>query len=100
MKTLEGVKDDGGKLKLSKVPPNIIDAIATVRAYGERKYKDAENWRSISPERWHEALLRHVREMWEDPWHVDEESGLPTLWHVATNAAFLCACMERSNSHD
>lgn len=93
----EGAKNDDGKLKLSKVPPEIIDAIAAVRDFGAQKYGAAENWRAISPDRWHEALLRHVRAMWEDPRHIDEESGLPTLWHVATNVAFLCACMEGEN---
>lgn len=96
MKTFEGAKDDGGKLKLSRVPPDIIDAIAAVREFGFRKYGKAENWRSISPDRWHEALLRHVRAMWEDSWHIDEESGLPTLWHVATNVAFLCAWVDNT----
>lgn len=97
---MECVKDDDGKLKLSKVPPEVIDAIAKIREYGAMKYEGADDWRDIGPERWHEALLRHVREMWEDPYHIDDESGLPTLWHVATNVAFLCACMERSNLND
>lgn len=87
---IDGAKDDYNKLKLSKVPPEIIYAIAHVRDYGHQKYGDAENWKSISPDRWHEALLRHVVAMWDDPWHLDPESGLPSLWHVATNAAFLC----------
>lgn len=95
MTKLEGAKHDGGKLKLSLVPPEIIDAIAETRKYGYEKYGAAENWRSISPDRWHEALLRHVREMWNDPYHIDEESGLPSLWHLATNAAFLCFCMRK-----
>lgn len=90
---LEGAKYDTGKLKLSRVPPAVITAIATVREFGFRKYGEAENWRSISPDRWHEALLRHALEMWNDPYHIDEESGLPSLWHLATNAAFLCACL-------
>lgn len=88
---IAGAKDDHNKLKLSRVPPEVIDAIAKVRDFGCLKYGDAENWKSISPDRWHEALLRHVVAMWNDPWHIDEESGLPSLWHVATNAAFLCA---------
>lgn len=87
----KGAKDDQGKLRLSEVPPEIIEAIAHVRDYGHQKYGDAENWKAISPDRWHEALLRHVVAMWADPWHIDPESGLPSLWHVATNAAFLCA---------
>lgn len=90
----EGAKHDDGKLKYSYVPPEIIDAIAIVRDFGNKKYSDPDNWRSISPDRWHEALLRHVREIWNDPRHIDEESGLPTLWHVATNVAFLCACLQ------
>lgn len=91
---LEGAKYDGGKLKLSRVPPEIIIAIAAVRDFGHEKYREAENWRAVSPDRWHEALLRHALSMWEDPYHIDDESGLPTLWHLATNAAFLCACLE------
>lgn len=97
---LECAKDDDGKLQLSKVPPDVIDAIAKVREYGSMKYKGADDWRAISPDRWHEALLRHVLAMWEDPWSIDMESGLPCIWHVATNAAFLCAWVaRRSNSH-
>lgn len=61
------------------------------RGYGLAKYAEAEDWRSIEPERWHEALLRHVLAIWEDSTHIDEESGLPSLWHVMTNGAFLCA---------
>lgn len=94
MKQFEGAKYDDGKLKYSLVPPEVMDAIAAVRDYGYKKYGEAENWRSISPDRWHEALLRHVREIWEDPCHIDEESGLPSLWHLVTNAAFLCACLK------
>ena len=84
-------KDDNGKLKLSRVPPELIEAVARVRDFGDRKYTDPENWKHIAPERWHEALLRHVLAIWNDPMHIDEESGLPSLWHVACNAAFLCA---------
>lgn len=91
---LPGAKYDEDKLKLSLVPPEIIDAIAEIRRHGMKKYKESENWRSISPDRWHEALLRHTREIWNDPCHIDEDSGLPSLWHLATNVAFLCACLE------
>lgn len=94
MQKFEGAKYDDGKLRYSTIPPEVLDAIAAVRDYGYKKYGEAENWRSIKPERWHEALLRHVRAMWDDPLHIDEESGLPSLWHVATNVAFLCACFD------
>lgn len=64
------------------------------REYGLAKYAEAEGWRSIEPERWHDALLRHILAIWEDPTHIDEESGLPSLYHVITNGSFLCACLK------
>ena len=91
---IEGTKNDNGKLKLSRVPPELIEAVAKVRDFGDRKYTDPENWKRIAPERWHEALLRHVLAIWNDPMHIDEESGLPSLWHVACNAAFLCSALK------
>lgn len=42
-------------------------------------------------EKWLDALLRHVLHIWDNPLALDYESGLPALWHVITNAAFLCA---------
>lgn len=86
---IQGAKYDNGKPKLSTVPNGIVYAIEKVRAYGFAKYKEAENWKSIDPERWHEALLRHVMRIWEDPTAVDPESGLPHLWHIAANVDFL-----------
>lgn len=94
---LAGAKNDDGKLKMSYVPPEIIRAVAMIRDYGNRKYAEPQNWRSVDPAKFHEALLRHILNMWED-WHsVDEESGLPTLYHVACNVAFLCAFLMKEN---
>lgn len=86
---IQGAKYDGDKPNLSTVPPGIIYAIERVRAYGFAKYEEAENWKTIDPKRWHEALLRHVLRIWNDPMAVDPESGLPHLWHIATNVDFL-----------
>ena len=82
-------KSDAGKPRLSLVPPEIIRAVARVRQFGVEKYGDPDNWRYVEPERFHEALLRHVLAMWDDPWAVDPESGLLALEHVCCNAAFL-----------
>lgn len=87
-------KADAGKLHLSYVPPAAIRAIAEIREVGVVKYKSPDNWRNVEPERYHEALLRHVLAMWDDPASVDEESGMPHLWHVMCNGAFLCEMME------
>lgn len=86
---IQGAKYDGDKPKLSTVPPGIIYAIEKTRAYGLKKYAEAEAWKTIDPERWHEALLRHVLRIWNDPMAIDPESGLPHLYHIATNTAFL-----------
>lgn len=88
---IKGAKYDDGKLRISLVPPEIVTAIAEAREYGKRKYADAEAWRSEPREKWQDALLRHVLAIWNNPLAIDEESGLPALWHVATNVAFLCA---------
>ena len=93
---LPGAKNDDGKLQLSAVPPELIRAVAAVRAYGKAKYAEAEDWTKVDPKRFHEALLRHALACWEDPYSLDAESGLPSLWHLATNAAFLCAMMKEA----
>lgn len=83
-------KADAGKPRLTLVPRQIIWDIAAVRSYGNQKYGDPENWRQVEPERYRDALMRHLMAYLDDPKSVDEESGLPHLWHLACNAAFLC----------
>lgn len=83
-------KADNGKARLSLVPGKIIYAIARIREYGVKKYHDPENWKKVEPERYRDAMYRHMVAYINDPEGVDEESGLPHLWHLACNAAFLC----------
>lgn len=94
---LPGAKSDAGKIKLSLVPPEAIIAIARIREYGKAKYQEAEDWTKVDPMRFHEALLRHALACWENPYAVDPESGLPSMWHLITNASFLCAFLEMKN---
>lgn len=84
-------KADAGKPRLSLTPPAIIFAIAQVREYGCKKYGDPENWRQVEPERYKEAAFRHFLEYISDSGSKDEESGLPHLYHIACNIAFLIA---------
>ena len=86
----QGAKADAGKLPLTLVPLEIIRNIAEVRRYGKNKYGSSENWKTIEPERYRDAMFRHMLLYLEDPYGVDEESGLPHLWHLACNVAFLC----------
>lgn len=83
-------KADAGKPRLSLVPRKIIWAIAAIREYGNKKYGDPNNWRKVEPERYRDAAYRHFMRYLDDPTGVDEESGLPHLWHLACNVAFLC----------
>ena len=83
-------KDDSGKRKLSLVPRKIIWDIAAIREYGNAKYGDPNNWRKVEPERYRDAAFRHFLKYLDDPEGVDDESGLPHLWHLACNIAFLC----------
>lgn len=90
MQNDQSIKADAGKPRLSLVPPEIIKDIARVREYGLQKYGESESWRKVEPERYRNAMFRHLLAYIADPSSLDEESGLPHLWHLACNAAFLC----------
>lgn len=84
------VKADAGKLKPTLVPVDLIRAVAEVRMYGNAKYPDGgpDNWKQVEPQRYKDALYRHWL-AYLDGEMVDMESGLPHLWHLACNVAFL-----------
>jgi hypothetical protein len=86
------IKADAGKPKVSLVPPQIIYDIARVREYGNNKYPEGgpENWRQVEIQRYRDATYRHLLKYLEHPHDIDIESGLPHLWHLACNVAFLC----------
>lgn len=83
-------KADNGKPKLTLVPSQIIWDIAKIREYGNQKYGDPDNWKTVEIERYRDAAYRHFLKYLENPDGVDEESGLKHLWHLACNIAFLC----------
>lgn len=83
-------KHDEGKLDLTLVPRQIIWDIAAVREYGNKKYGDPDNWKTVEINRYRAAAFRHLLAYLEDPHGVDEESGLLHLSHLACNIAFLC----------
>ena len=83
-------KADAGKPKLTLVPRRIIWDIAAVREYGNLKYGDPENWRAVEAQRYRDAAYRHFLKYLDDHKSRDAESGLPHLWHLACNIAFLC----------
>jgi len=85
-------KADAGKLMLTAVPRKMIWDIAEVRRFGMMKYPDGgvDNWKRVDIQRYRDAMYRHWMAYLDNPHGLDEESGLPILWHVACNCAFLC----------
>lgn len=93
------IKADAGKPRLSLVPTEIINCIARVREYGVNKYHAVDSWKEVEKERYIDALYRHLLKYINDNGSIDEESGLPHLWHIACNVAFLCE-MEKYSRDD
>lgn len=81
-------KSDAGKPRPTLCPVSLINAVTDIREYGCRKYHDPENWRKVEPQRYRDALYRHWLAYLSGA-RTDEESGLPHLWHMACNLAFL-----------
>lgn len=87
-KNLQEAKADQGKVRPTLVPPSLVLAVAKIREYGCMKYKDPDNWKLVEPQRYRDALYRHLLAYFAGEKN-DEESGLPHLWHAACNVAFL-----------
>ena len=86
----QNAKHDEGKPIPTLVPRELVYAVERVRRYGTAVYGgDPDNWKLVEPDRYWQALIRHVLAAWYNPYAIDHESGLPHLAHIATNAAFL-----------
>ena len=97
MSTVEGVKDDKGKLLMSLIPHQVIFGLSEVLTFGANKYTP-NGWKTVpdAERRYKDALLRHIysHEAGED---LDQESGLSHLKHALTNIAFLVYLEEEKN---
>lgn len=93
----QDAKADAGKLQLTLVPTQIIKDIAEVRMYGNRKYGDPDNWKTVEESRYKDAAFRHFLAYLDEPDGIDEESGIAHLKHLACNIAFLCEFYEKRN---
>lgn len=82
-------KADAGKLEIDMVPTQIIRDIAEVRMYGNAKYHDPQNWKTVELRRYINAMLRHTLSFVDDPYGVDPESGIPHYKHAECNWAFI-----------
>lgn len=83
-----GLRYNTGKAELHQVPTSLKMAVAKTLMYGAQKYEKG-NWRKgMSWMTVYDCLERHMG-AWLDGEGVDEESGLPHLYHAACNIAFL-----------
>ena len=87
-------KSDAGKLELDLVPVQIVRDIAEVRMYGNKKYGNPDNWKTVEMRRYVNAMLRHMAAFVEDYDSEDEESGIEHYKHLACNVAFICEMMK------
>lgn len=95
----EGVKFDQGKRRVDLVPTEAINALADVLTAGAVKY-GRDNWRKgMDWSRVYGAAQRHMLAFWGGD-DIDEESGMPHLWHALTNMAFLVSYQAMSVGRD
>lgn len=100
-----GVKFDDGKTRDDLLPPELEEAVATILAFGAKKYA-ARNWEmGMDWSRPYAASRRHLRNWFarrdfgKGPGN-DKDSGYSDLWHAATNVAFLIAYELRNIGND
>ena len=95
----EGVKFDTGKRRVDLVPTEAINALADILTAGAVKYGE-HNWRhGMDWSRVYGAAQRHMLAFWGGD-DIDEESGMPHLWHALTNIAFLVSYQALSVGRD
>lgn len=96
----EGVKHDSGKSSRPElIPPEAIEALGTVLAFGAKKYAD-RNWElGMDWGRVFGAAMRHLWAWWKKE-DKDPETGYSHLWHALTCIAFLIAYEQRKIGKD
>lgn len=96
---VHGVKFDNGKPRYELVPPETMEALATILTHGAAKYGD-RNWeKGMAWSRPYGALLRHLYAWWRGEQN-DPETGHSHLWHAACNVCFLIAYESRRTGQD
>ena len=77
-----------GKPRLGLIPPQIVEGLGHVLAFGAQKYDD-NNWKKgLSDENCMSSCLRHLMKFQRGEIY-DSESGIHHLAHAACNLAFI-----------
>lgn len=86
----EGAKKfDGDKVRMELFPLPVAESISKVLTFGAKKYAP-NGWQKLpnAVQRYWGALFRHMS-LLQSGELVDEDSGLPHIYHVGCNITFL-----------
>ncbi len=97
MSAAAGRRDDGGKPRWDLMPPEIVEVVKVLTWACTREVNPypARNWEiGMAWSKCFGPMMRHAWKWWagED---LDPESGLSHMAHVACNAIFLLAYVQR-----
>lgn len=92
-------KHDANKPRYDLIPPDALDSIAQVLAYGADKYSPRGWEKGTSWGRYFAACMRHLWAWWRGE-RLDPESALPHLAHAACCVMFLLAYEIREVGED
>ena len=102
-----GVKDSVGKTTVRLVPYAALKAIAGVRDFGNKKYRDPAKWYEFDDKQdeFIEAAMRHIAKhhdavLYKNRSVNDDESGLPHLDHAITSLALAIALRDKPKEGD
>lgn len=88
---MSAIKHDSGKPRYDLISPHALEALATVLAYGAKKYGD-RNWESGAgdPQFYERVFAAGQRHAWAPRRGEirDQETGFPHSWHELCNAMF------------
>jgi len=98
-KKKQGQKFDQGKPTFDLLPDDALAAINKVLEFGANKYAE-RNWEQGFE--WRRAWNATFRHLWD--WirrkDIDDESGMPVLWHAGCEILFLIAFTLRDVGDD
>lgn len=85
----QSVKSDEGKIDYTLLSIPALKELAKVRMFGVKKYGDRDSWRKVEPERFKQAMLRHMFDYLEGKSINEEDGGVRVLAQVLCNGMFL-----------
>lgn len=95
------LKMDNGKIPYELLPPELLQGVSEILAFGAAKYAPRGWEEGMEWSRVFGALMRHMWSWW-NPFEsdLDPETGKSHLWHAGCCIAFLIAYESRGIGTD